>query len=264
MIELVEVRKAFGAKQVLKGFSLEVRDGETSAIVGPSGAGKSVLLKHVAGLLRPDSGSVFVDGESVPDLGVRELTRLRRRIGYVFQFAALFDSMTVAENVGMGLRRIPGWDRKRIATRVGECLALVDLGGMGDRQPAQLSGGQRKRAGLARAIAPSPKLLLYDEPTTGLDPVTTAVIDRLILRMSDELGVTALVVTHDMTSAYRVADRITLLHDGRARFTGTPAEVRAAGDRVLRGFVEGDPDLYFGSDLEDEMTHDAGGYKHGT
>lgn len=264
MIELVEVRRAFGAKQVLKGFSLEVRDGETSAIVGPSGAGKSVLLKHVAGLLRPDSGSVFVDGESVPDLGVRELTRLRRRIGYVFQFAALFDSMTVAENVGMGLRRIPGWDRKRIATRVSECLALVDLGGMGDRQPAQLSGGQRKRAGLARAIAPSPKFLLYDEPTTGLDPVTTAVIDRLILRMSDELGVTALVVTHDMTSAYRVADRITLLHDGRARFTGTPAEVRAAGDRVLRGFVEGDPDLYFGSDSEDEMTHDAGGYKHGT
>lgn len=263
MIELVEVRKAFGAKQVLKGFSLEVRDGETSAIVGPSGAGKSVLLKHVAGLLRPDSGSVFVEGESVPDLGVRELTRLRRRIGYVFQFAALFDSMTVAENVGMGLRRIPGWDRKRIATRVSECLALVDLGGMGDRQPAQLSGGQRKRAGLARAIAPSPKFLLYDEPTTGLDPVTTAVIDRLILRMSDELGVTALVVTHDMTSAYRVADRITLLHDGRARFTGTPAEVRAAGDRVLRGFVEGDPDLYFGSDSEDEMIHDEGGYKHG-
>ncbi len=245
-IQLQEVHKAFGPKRVLKGFTLKVRDGETLAIVGPSGSGKSVLLKHVAGLLRPDSGSVFVDAHSIPDLGRNELTRLRRRIGYVFQFAALFDSMTVAENVGMGLRRMPEWDAKGIAARVEECLALVDLHGLGDRYPAQLSGGQRKRAGLARAIAPSPKFLLYDEPTTGLDPVTTTVIDRLILRMSDELGVTGLVVTHDMTSAYRVADRITLLHDGRARFTGTPAEVRDAGDEVLRGFVEGNPDLYFG------------------
>lgn len=249
-IQLREVRRAFGPREVLKGFTLEVREGETLAIVGPSGSGKSVLLKHVAGLLRPDSGSVFVDGQSVPEIGRRELTRLRRRIGYVFQFAALFDSMTVAENVGMGLRRMPGWDAKRIATRVAECLALVDLERLGGRYPAQLSGGQRKRAGIARAIAPSPKYLLYDEPTTGLDPVTTTVIDRLVLRMSDELGVTGLVVTHDMTSAYRVADRIALLHDGRARFTGTPAEVRAAGDEVLRGFVEGDPDLYFGSRRE--------------
>ena len=245
-IRLEELHKAFGPKQVLKGFTLKVRDGETLAIVGPSGSGKSVLLKHVAGLLRPDSGSIFVDTYSVPDLGRKELIQLRRRIGYVFQFAALFDSMTVSENVGMGLRRMPGWDAQRIAARVEECLALVDLNGLGDRYPAQLSGGQRKRAGLARAIAPSPKFLLYDEPTTGLDPVTTTVIDRLILRMSDELGVTGLVVTHDMTSAYRVADRITLLHDGRARFTGTPDEVRSAGDEVLRGFVEGDPDLYFG------------------
>lgn len=245
-IRLRELHKAFGPKQVLKGFTLEVRDGETLAIVGPSGSGKSVLLKHVAGLLRPDSGSVFVDSHSVPDLGRRELIRLRRRIGYVFQFAALFDSMTVAENVGMGLRRIPGWDARGIAARVDECLALVDLDGLGDRYPAQLSGGQRKRAGLARAIAPSPRFLLYDEPTTGLDPVTTTVIDRLILRMSDELGVTGLVVTHDMTSAYRVADRITLLHDGKARYTGTPADVQAARDEVLKGFVEGDPDLYFG------------------
>ena len=246
-IRLREVRRAFGPREVLKGFTLDVRDGETLAIVGPSGSGKSVLLKHVAGLLRPDSGSVFVDDQSVPDLGRRELTRLRRRIGYVFQFAALFDSMTVAENVGMGLRRMPGWDSRRVAGRVAECLALVDLERLGERYPAQLSGGQRKRAGIARAIAPSPKYLLYDEPTTGLDPVTTTVIDRLVLRMSDELGVTGLVVTHDMTSAYRVADRIALLHDGRARFTGTPDEVRVAGDEVLRGFVEGDPDLYFGS-----------------
>ena len=262
-IRLVELHKGFGPKQVLRGFTLDVRDGETSAIVGPSGSGKSVLLKHVVGLLRPDSGSVFVDDRAVPELDRRELNRLRRRIGYVFQFAALFDSMTVARNVGMGLRRMPGWDEKRIEARVSECLALVDLSGLGDRYPAQLSGGQRKRAGLARAIAPSPKFLLYDEPTTGLDPVTTTVIDRLILRMSDELGVTGLVVTHDMTSAYRVADRITLLHRGKARFTGTPSQVQTAGDHVLKGFVEGDPDLYFGSHSDDEMTNGAGGYSDG-
>ena len=261
-IRLLDVEKAFGAKEVLQGFNLRVEDGETAAIVGPSGSGKSVLLKHVVGLLRPDAGSIVVDGAAVPELDRRGLARLRQVIGYVFQFAALFDSMTVAENVGMGLRRMPGWDRRRIAGRVEECLALVELSGMGDRYPAQLSGGQRKRAGLARAIAPSPKYLLYDEPTTGLDPVTTSVIDRLILRMRDELGVTGLVVTHDMTSAFRVADRITLLHGGRARFTGTPAEVRAASDPVLRGFVEGDPDLYYGAGWENEGMH-SGGHDHG-
>ena len=245
-IRLRGVEKAFGDRKVLRGFDLSVAQGETAVILGRSGTGKSVLLKHVVGLLRPDSGSVEVDGVGVPGLGRRDLARLRQRIGYVFQFAALFDSMTIGENVGMGLRRMPEWGRGRIAARVEACLALVDLAGMGDRYPAQLSGGQRKRAGLARAIAPSPGVLLYDEPTTGLDPVTTSVIDRLILRMRDELGATALVVTHDMTSAFRVADRITLLHDGRARFTGTPDEVRAAADPVLRGFVEGDPDLYQG------------------
>jgi len=245
-IRLSEVRKGFGPKEVLRGFTLAVEDGETAAIVGPSGSGKSVLLKHLVGLLRPDSGVVVVDDHSVPELARDDLARLRRRIGYVFQFAALFDSMTIAENVGMGLRRLPGWDRGRTETRVSECLGLVDLDGLGGRYPAELSGGQRKRAGLARAIAASPKYLLYDEPTTGLDPVTTSVIDGLILRMRDELGVTGLVVTHDMTSAFRVADRITLLHEGKARFTGTPAEVRTARDDVLRGFVEGDPGLYYG------------------
>ncbi len=261
-IRLLDVQKGFGPKRVLKGFTLGVEDGETAAIVGPSGSGKSVLLKHVVGLLRPDAGSIVVDGISVPEQNGRGLARLRRRIGYVFQFAALFDSMTIGENIGMGLRRIPGWDRGRIEGRVKECLALVELAGMADRYPAELSGGQRKRAGLARAIAPSPKFLLYDEPTTGLDPVTTAVIDRLILRMRDELGVTGLVVTHDMTSAFRVADRITLLHNGRARFTGTPSEVRTASDPVLRGFVEGDPDLYYGDGWKNEGMH-AGGQDHG-
>ncbi len=262
-IRLAGVQKAFGPKEVLRGFTLDVADGETAAIVGPSGSGKSVLLKHVVGLLRPDAGSVVVSGVSVPELNRDGLARLRREIGYVFQFAALFDSMTVAENVGMGLRRMPEWDRRRIEEQVKRCLALVELDGMGDRYPAQLSGGQRKRAGLARAIATSPTYLLYDEPTTGLDPVTTSVIDRLILRMRDELGVTGLVVTHDMTSAFRVADRITLLHDGKARFTGTPSEVRVASDPVLKGFVEGDPDLYYGAGWRNEGMH-AGGHDHGT
>lgn len=245
-IRLGGLRKSFGTKEVLRGFTLTVEEGETAAIVGPSGCGKSVLLKHLVGLLRPDAGTVVVDGTAVPGLRGKELAALRRKIGYVFQFAALFDSMTVAANIAMGLRRLPGWNRKRIAARVAECLGMVDLNGVGGRYPAELSGGQRKRAGLARAIAASPKYLLYDEPTTGLDPVTTSAIDRLVLKMRDELGVTALVVTHDMTSAFRVADRITLLHEGKARFTGSPAEVRTAGDDVLRGFVEGDPALYYG------------------
>ncbi len=245
-IRIRDLHKSFGDKRVLRGFDLEVEDGRTVAIVGPSGSGKSVLLKHVVGLVKPDRGGVEVDGRSVADLGTKELIRLRRRIGFVFQFAALFDSMTVAENVGMGLARTPGWDRAKIRARVRTCLALVDMDGFGDRYPAELSGGQRKRAGLARAIAASPRYLLYDEPTTGLDPVTATVIDELVLRMRDELGVTALVVTHDIPSAYRVADRIALLHGGKARFAGTPSEVRAASDDVVRGFVEGDPRLYYG------------------
>jgi len=228
----------------LRGLDLHVDDGETLVILGASGSGKSVILKHVVGLLRPDEGSIAVDGMIVPELNSDDLTKLRRRIGYVFQFAALFDSMTIAENVGMGLRRLRGWDRHQIRQRVAQCLDLVELTGMEDRYPSQLSGGQRKRAGVARAIAAKPKYLLYDEPTTGLDPVTTTVIDRLILRMKRELGVTGVVVTHDMTSAFRVADRISLLHQGKNRFTGTPQEARESGDPVLRGFVEGDPALH--------------------
>lgn len=247
-IHFAGLRKSFGSKKVLRGFTLSVRDGETAAILGPSGSGKSVLLKHVVRLLRPDSGSVEVDGVQVQALDGGGLAVLRRRIGYVFQFAALFDSMTIAENAGMGLRQLPDWTPGQIRDRARECLALVGLHGMEDRYPSELSGGQRKRAGVARAIAASPKYLLYDEPTTGLDPVTTTSIDRLILRMRDELGVTGLVVTHDMTSALRVADRITLLHEGKAAFTGAPGEVRASRDPILRGFVDGDPELYFSTE----------------
>jgi phospholipid/cholesterol/gamma-HCH transport system ATP-binding protein len=242
-IELVDVWKSFGTKDVLKGFSLEIRDGETSAVIGASGSGKSVMLKHIVGLLRPDAGDVWIDGESVARLDQESVYRLRRRVGFVFQFAALFDSMTIAENIAMGLKRLETLGPSEIEDRVQECLRLVDLDGYGPRMPADLSGGERKRAGLARAIATRPKYLLYDEPTTGLDPVTTAVIDDLILRMADELEVTGVVITHDMKSAFRVSDRVAMLYDGRVRLEGTPDEIRASEDPVVKGFIEGRPEL---------------------
>ena len=242
-IDLVDVHKAFGEKEVLKGFTLTIRDGETTSVIGGSGSGKSVALKHIVGLLRPDDGEIWVDGENVSRLDQQSVYRLRRKIGYVFQFAALFDSMTIAENVGMGLVRMKEFADEDIPDRVEECLRLVDLAGYGDRLPSELSGGQRKRAGFARAIATKPKFLLYDEPTTGLDPVTTAVIDELIMRMSDELGVTGLVITHDMKSAFRISDRVAMLYDGRIRFEGTADEIRAADDPIVKGFIEGRPEL---------------------
>ncbi len=242
-IELRGIHKAFGSKRVLTGVDLDVPEGETMAIIGYSGTGKSVLLKTVVGLLEPDRGTVDVDGQRVGELTHDELTVMRRRIGYVFQFAALFDSMTIAENVEMGLVRIPDVGRDEIDERVERSLAAVGLEGYGDRLPSELSGGQKKRAGLARAIAIRPKYLLYDEPTTGLDPVTTTVIDELIRKMDEELGVTSVVITHDMTSAGRVADRIAMLYDGTIRWVGTPDEMRATDDRVVRAFVEGRPDL---------------------
>jgi phospholipid/cholesterol/gamma-HCH transport system ATP-binding protein len=222
---------------------LEVLDGETTSVIGFSGAGKSVVLKHIVGLIRPDSGEVVVDGQNVGELDVQELNQLRRDIGYVFQFAALFDSMNIADNVAMGLRRIPGMYEEEIDSRVRECLALVDLDGVEDRYPSELSGGMLKRAGLARAIATRPKYLLYDEPTTGLDPVTVTVIDRLIVRMKEELGVTGIVITHDMESAYRISDRIAMLYDGRIRTSGTVDEIKESDDLLLRSFIEGRPEL---------------------
>ena len=241
-IELHDLHKSFGDRVILDGISLNVLEGETLAVIGYSGVGKSVLLKSIVRLLEPDAGTVHVDGTDVLALPREQLNELRRRIGYVFQFAALFDSMTVFDNVAMGLRRA-GMAESAIGPRVHESLALVEMEGYDDRIPAQLSGGQRKRVGLARAIATRPKYLLYDEPTTGLDPVTTSVIDQLIQKMARELGVTSVVVTHDMKSAYRIANRIALLYQGRIRFTGTAAEIQQADDRVVRGFVEGRPEL---------------------
>ncbi|MEX2527781.1 MAG: ABC transporter ATP-binding protein [Gemmatimonadota bacterium] len=242
-IQLKDIYKAFGEKEVLRGFTLEIRDGETLTVLGQSGSGKSVMLKHIVGLLTPDSGEAWVDGLHVGSLSREELYRLRRKVGYVFQFAALFDSMTIAENVGLGLVRIGEMSRAEILERVEECLQLVDLVGYEERYPSELSGGQKKRAGLARAIATRPAYVLYDEPTTGLDPVTKTVIDRLILRTRDELGVTGVVITHDMESAYRVSDRIAMLYEGRIRFVGTPDELRACQDPVVQGFIQGEPEL---------------------
>ncbi len=241
MIEFVDLHKAFGANRVLEGFSLTVRDGETMVVIGYSGTGKSVAIKHVVGLLEPDAGHVTVDGQVVSALGRRELSELRATIGFVFQFSALFDSLSVAENVALGLRRGRGLDDGEIAARVAEALALVDMAGTERLMPAELSGGMRKRVGLARAIALRPKYLLYDEPTTGLDPVTAAVIDQLIVRTREALGVTSIVITHDMRSAYTVGDRIAMLYRGRIRQVGTVDEIRGTADPVVRQFIEGRP-----------------------
>lgn len=241
-IELIGVRKAFGANVILKDVSLRVAPGETLAVIGFSGTGKSVMLKTIVRLLEADAGQVTVDGANVAELSRDELYALRRNVGYVFQFAALFDSMTIFENIALGLRRAK-LGEPEVVERVAESLNVVELDGYQDRLPAQLSGGQRKRAGLARAIATRPRYLLYDEPTTGLDPVTTAVIDELILKTARDMGVAGLVVTHDMKSAYRVADRIAMLYDGTIRFVGTPDEIQRVEDPVVRAFVEGRPEL---------------------
>lgn len=244
MIILDDVHKAFGRNQVLRGFSLEVQEGETMVIIGFSGSGKSVAIKHIVGLLEPDAGRVYVDGLEVQKLSRQDLYKLRAKVGYVFQFAALFDSLTIAENVAMGLRKQGLLTAPEIDERVREALDLVDLEyDVGVRLPAELSGGMRKRVGIARAIALRPKYLLYDEPTTGLDPVTSAVIDNLMLRMQKQLGVTGIVITHDMRSAYTVGTRIAMLYEGRVQQVGTVDEIKATTDPVVRQFIEGRPDL---------------------
>ena len=241
MIEFRGLRKAFNGRVVLDGFTLDVMDGETMVVIGFSGAGKSVALKHVVGLLHPDAGDVIVDGRPVSELDRPALMALRHDIGYVFQFAALFDSMTVAENVALGLVR-RGLGEETIAERVAEALALVDLTGTDAKLPAELSGGMRKRVGIARAIALKPRYILYDEPTTGLDPVTSAVMDRLMVRTREHLGVTGVVVTHDMRSAFTVGDRIAMLYEGRIRAVGTVDQIRHSNDPVVRQFIEGRPE----------------------
>ncbi|HUK20508.1 MAG TPA: ATP-binding cassette domain-containing protein [Gemmatimonadales bacterium] len=238
MIRFENLWKAFGSKQVLAGLTLDVPDGETTVLMGYSGSGKSVALKHIVGLLDPDQGDVFVDDRAVSTLDREGLNALRREIGYVFQAAALFDSMTVGENVALGLRR-RSLDEPEIQNRVEEALALVDLTGAEESDPAELSGGMRKRVGIARAIALRPRYILYDEPTTGLDPVTSSLIDRLMVRARERLGATSIVVTHDLRSAFTVGDRIAMLYEGRIRQVGTVDEIRETTDPIVRQFVDG-------------------------
>ncbi len=239
MIEAKGLRKTFPGGKVLDGLDLTVNRGETLVVIGRSGCGKSVFLKHVIGLLKADSGEMKVDGVEVSMLPAKEMALLRLRFGMVFQGAALFDSMTVGENVGFNLIEHTTMTEGQIKDRVDESLELVGLKGIHDRKPADLSGGMKKRVALARAICMRPEILLYDEPTTGLDPITAAAIDELIISLHDKLKVTSIVVTHDMISVYKIATRIAMMYQGRIRQTGSVEEIRQSKDPVVQQFITG-------------------------
>ena len=239
MIEVRQLQKSFGPQPVLEDVSFQIENGESVVIIGRSGGGKSVLLKHIIGLLQPDAGTVLIDGENIVGMNERQLLRVRRKFGMVFQGAALFDSMTVAENVAFGLRRHEHLTEAEVAKRVAAALDMVDLPGTEAKNPAELSGGMRKRVGLARAIIYEPRIVLYDEPTTGLDPIVSDSIDKLIIRVRDQLKVTSIVVTHDMRSALRVGTHVLMLHARKIYANCTPAALFASTDAVVRQFVDG-------------------------
>lgn len=239
MIETRALTKHFGTQPVLDGVDLRIENGESAVIVGRSGGGKSVLLKHLIGLLQPDAGDVLVDGENIARMTERELLRVREKFGMLFQGAALFDSMTVEENVAFPLLRKRNCTPAQIEQRVAKALEVVDLPGTQKKRPAELSGGMRKRVGLARAIIYEPQIVLYDEPTTGLDPIVSDSIDKLILRVRDHLKATSVVVTHDMRSARRVGNHVMLLHGGKIHAHGTPEEFFNSQDPVVRQFIDG-------------------------
>lgn len=239
MIEIQNLHKGFGPLDVLSGVDLEIKTGETVVVIGRSGCGKSVLLKHMVALLRPDDGNVIVDGDNIFDFTTSELREYRKRVGVLFQFGALFDSMTVAENVGFCLKEGMHMSSVLIEHKVAEKLALVGLKDIGDKMPAEISGGMKKRVALARAIATEPDILLYDEPTTGLDPITADRINELIVDVNKKLGVTSIAVTHDMASAYKIADRIIMLYQGRVICGGTPDQIKNSDDPVVRQFING-------------------------
>lgn len=239
MIVVRDLHKRLGAQHVLRGINLEVRKGETCVVIGRSGGGKSVLIKHFIGLLKPTSGEVLVDGENIAMLPERKLGALRKKVGILFQSGALFDSMNVEENIAFPLREAGIKDPKVLGERVREALEMVDLIGEEKKMPENLSGGMRKRVGLARAIVNRPGCILYDEPTTGLDPIATDSINHLISRLQKRLQVTSVVVTHDMKTAFYTANEIAFLHEGRIYFRGTPDELRGSRDAVVRDFIEG-------------------------
>ena len=239
MIEVRQLKKSFGPQSILEEVNFRIETGESAVIIGRSGGGKSVLLKHLIGLLQPDRGEVLIDGENIVGLDERQLLRVRRKFGMVFQGAALFDSMTVAENISFALKRLGRLTAGEISHRVANVLDVIGLPGIEKKKPAELSGGMRKRVGLARAIVYEPQIVLYDEPTTGLDPIASDSIDRLMLRVRDHFKVTSIVVTHDMRSARRVGNRVLMLHDKRIYANGTPDEVFNSTDPIVRQFVDG-------------------------
>ena len=242
MIAVHGLVKRIGAQEILRGVDLEVRRGETLAIIGRSGGGKSVLLKHLIGLMRPDAGEIWVEGQNITGMTERQMGSIRKKVGILFQGAALFDSMTVAENIAFPLREAGERDPKVLRTKVREMLEVVELEGEEDKMPVNLSGGMKKRVGLARSIIRQPSCILYDEPTSGLDPVVSDSINRLIRRLQQRFGVTSIVVTHDMKNAFHVADHIAYLHEGRIHFHGTQEELRQSSDSVLQDFLLGRSD----------------------
>jgi len=237
MIDVRDLWKSFNGNQVLKGVNLRVWPGTTSVILGGSGSGKTVLMKHIMGLFKPDRGEVIVDGESITRMDRRELSRFRTRMGMVFQSSALFDSLTVFENVAFPLREHTRLSEEEIAAAVKEKLAVVELYEVEQKFPAELSGGMRKRVALARAIVREPKLVLYDEPTTGLDPLTTESVDEMIIGARQKLGVTSVVISHDIGSTFHIADHVAMLHDGRIVEEGPPDKVRNSQEPHTRHFL---------------------------
>ncbi|MFZ2196713.1 MAG: ABC transporter ATP-binding protein [Thermodesulfovibrionales bacterium] len=253
MIKLIGLYKTFAANKVLQGLGLEVGKGESRVIIGGSGSGKSVILKHIIGILKPDKGDVFIEGVNITTLQENELYEVRKKFGMLFQMAALFDSMNIWENVGFALMRQKNMKLKDVKEIAIEKLKMVGLVGVENLSPAELSGGMKKRVGLARAIAHEPEILLYDEPTTGLDPITADAINDLIVEMRERLSVTSVAITHDMNSAYKIADRISMLYEGKIIQTGSPSEIKNTENPVVRQFITGSavgPIKIEGVDLE--------------
>jgi len=239
MIEIKNLHKSFGDNRVLQGVNLEIETGETIVIIGRSGCGKSVLIKHIVGLLYPDEGYVKVQGQRVDEMTMKEIYTLRRKFGFLFQASALFDSMTVEENISLPLVESGNeYSRSELDKRVAEKLELVGMGGDQKLKPAELSGGMKKRVGLARALITDPDYIIYDEPTTGLDPIMSDSIDGLIKDLTDKLNVTSIVVTHDMYSVKNVANQVAMMHEGKIYFMGTPAELISSNDKIIKEFIQ--------------------------
>jgi phospholipid/cholesterol/gamma-HCH transport system ATP-binding protein len=239
MIRIIDLHKSFGPKEVLRGVNLTIEKGETMVVIGQSGSGKSVLIKHLIGLLKPDSGEIYIDDVEITRLNDDELMQVTRKFGLLFQGAALFDSMTVAENVRFGVERYTRLSEEEIGKRVTESLGLVGLSEAERLMPHELSGGMKKRVGLARAIAYRPEIMLYDEPSTGIDPIRADAINDLINKLKCDLGITSVAITHDMVSSYKIADRIAMLYNGEIIEVGTPAEIRSSGNAIIQQFIHG-------------------------